>query len=38
MESPPQNPEFRTNHENFHPCKLYLSNRLANEIFFLFEW
>ena len=22
MESPPQNPEFRINPENFHPCTL----------------
>ena len=23
MESQPQNPEFRNNPENFHPCKLF---------------
>ena len=25
MESQPQNPEFRINPENFHPCLLYTS-------------
>ena len=29
MESQPQNPEFRNNPENFHPCLLSL-NPLAN--------
>ena len=24
MESQPQNPEFRNNPENFHPCYMYL--------------
>ena len=24
MESQPQNPEFRTNPENFHPCKFVI--------------
>ena len=28
MESQPQNPEFRNNPENFHPCKYSTKNRL----------
>ena len=26
MESQPQNPEFRNNHENFYPCPLLASD------------
>ena len=29
MESQPQNPEFRNNPENFHPCKEYEIEKLA---------
>ena len=28
MESQPQNPEFRNNPENFHPCIALLYNRI----------
>ena len=27
MESQPQNPEFRNNPENFHPCECYLASK-----------
>ena len=30
MESQPQNPEFRNNHENFHPCKSMVRCALFN--------
>ena len=33
MESQPQNPEFRNNHENFHPCIINLL--YTNEFFHL---
>ena len=29
MESQPQNPEFRINPENFHPCKHWLSQDIC---------
>ena len=29
MESQPQNPEFRINHENFHPC-MYGGRKCSN--------
>ena len=32
MESQPQNPEFRNNPENFHPCAKYLKVDLSNNI------
>ena len=37
MESQPQNPEFRINPENFHPCKktTFLEQKYGQEIFFL---
>ena len=28
MESQPQNPEFRNNPENFHPCIIFLKSEL----------
>ena len=31
MESQPQNPEFRINPENVHPCTLKIHGRLADE-------
>ena len=27
MESQPQNPEFRSKSENFHPCKYYITKQ-----------
>ena len=32
MENQPQNPEFRSNPENFHPCKLLLSVSVRRRI------
>ena len=32
MESQPQNPEFRNNPENFHPCKMHLLPRIDSSI------
>ena len=31
MESQPQNPEFRNNPENFHPCELLISSQSTGE-------
>ena len=30
MESQPQNPEFRNNPENFHPCSQYITRGASN--------
>ena len=31
MESQPQNPEFRINPENFHPCSYYIFQKANNK-------
>ena len=31
MESQPQNPEFKINPENFHPCFVYVSRKHSGE-------
>ena len=36
MESQPQNPEFRINPKNFHPCKSHRKQGKSKEVFFLF--
>ena len=43
MESQPQNPEFRINTENFHPCHLFVcieALRPSQQFFshFLYSW
>ena len=42
MESQPQNPEFRNNHENFHPCLclavFYLRYFAVEEIKKIMKW
>ena len=36
MESQPQNPEFRINPENFHPCNYGKHSKISNKLFVLF--
>ena len=39
MESQPQNPKFRNNPENFHPCTLYINLILqAHDPIFQFHY
>ena len=37
MESQPQNPEFRNNPENFHPCNMYLGSLYCIQIWTQFR-